>query len=62
MEVAVHERRRREPAFGVERPGGVDVQIRADPHEASALGGQVDDPVAHPYISNEEVHRVTVNG
>ena len=61
MQVAVHEWGRRKPAFGVQRPGGVDVELRADPYEPAVLGGEVDQPFAQPYISNEEVHRATVN-
>ena len=61
MQVAVDQRRRRQPTLRVERPRGVGVQVRANPGEAAVLHGEVDDRVADTHISDQEVHRVTVN-
>jgi hypothetical protein len=59
--VAIHQRRRRQPALGVDHLRRVGIQFRPDPEEATALDAQVDDPLADTYVANEEVHRVTVN-
>jgi hypothetical protein len=61
MEVAVHQRRRGEPALGIDDLRAVHVELRADPGEPPALDPHVDEPLADAYVANEEVHRVTVN-
>src|SRR6266540_3806776 len=61
VEVAVDQRRGREPALGVDRLRRVGVQAGADPDKAAVLDGDVHDLSVDTYISDEEVHRVTLN-
>jgi hypothetical protein len=61
VEVTVDQRRRRQPALRVDRLPRVKIELRADAGEAPVLDRNVHDPVADAHISDEEVHRVTVN-
>jgi hypothetical protein len=57
MEVAVDEGRRHESRVGVDRLGGVDLQVLADAHPAAVLGGEVDEPpVEEACVPDDQVH------
>ena len=57
MEVAVDERSRDEPRFGVELLCGVDGERLADPRPAAVLGREIDEPaVEQARVAHDEIH------
>src|SRR5262249_35517367 len=60
VQVAIDQRRRRQPPVRLDHLPGVGVEVGPDPDEAPAPDRDVDDAVADAYVPNEEVHRVTV--